>query len=89
MSVLGREIQGFSQPVCTAFKRIVFNDQLCYQVNVTQYQDRVERSQIYEKGISFVIDTNEDRQYLDREIKTEETQQNLGRIIVLQYTVLS
>ena len=90
MSVLGRDIQGFSQPVCTAFKRIVFNDQLCYQVNVTQYQDRVERSQIYERGISFVIDTNEDRQYLDREIKTEETQQNLGRIIVLlQYTVLS
>ena len=89
MSVLGRDIQGFSQPVCTAFKRIVFNDQLCYQVNVTQYQDRVERSQIYEKGISFVIDTNEDRQYLDREIKTEETQQNLGRIIVLQYTVLN
>ena len=83
MSVLGRDIQGFSQPVCTAFKRIVFNDQLCYQVNVTQYQDRVERSQVYEKGLSFVIDTNQDRQYSGMEIATEETQRNLGIIIML------
>ena len=84
MSVLGRDIQGFSQPVCTAFKRIVFNDQLCYQVNVTQYQNRVERSQVYEKGISFVIDTNEDRQYLDTEITTEDTQHNLGKIKMIK-----
>ena len=86
MSALGRNIQGFSQPVCTAFKRIVFNDQLCYQVNVTQFQDRVERSQVYEKGISFVIDTNEDRQYSDNsdmEITTEDSQHNLGRIIII------
>ena len=79
MSALGQDIQGFSLPVCTAFKRIIFNDQLCYQVNLTQYQDRVERSQVYEKGISFVIDTNEDRQYSDKEITTtEDTQHNLG-----------
>ena len=79
MSALGRDIQGFSLPVCTAFKRIIFKDQLCYQVNVTHYQDRVERSQLYEKGISFVIDTNEDRQYSDMEISTEDFQHNLGR----------
>ena len=81
MSVVGRDIQGFSQPVCTAFKRIVFNDQLCYQVNVTQYQDRVEKDQVYEKGISFVVDTNEDRQFSDIEVTSENTQQSLGKTL--------
>ena len=83
MSALGRNMQGFSQPVCSAFRRIVFNDQLCYQVNVSQYQATVETSQVYEKGISFVIDTNEDRQYSDLEITTEDTQQGLGIIIII------
>ena len=78
-----QNMQGFSQPVCSAFRRIVFNDQLCYQVNVSQYQATVETSQVYEKGISFVIDTNEDRQYSDLEITTEDTQQGLGIIIII------
>ena len=80
MSALGRNMQGFSQPVCSAFRRIVFNDQLCYQVNVSQYQATVETSQVYEKGISFLVDTNEDRQYSDLETTTEDTQQGLGII---------
>ena len=79
MSVLGRQLEQFSLPVCTSFKRIIFNDQLCYQVNVTQYQDRVEKSQVYEAGLSFVVDTNRDRQYSDLQVLTpEDTRQSLG-----------
>ena len=45
--------------------------------------------QVYEKGISFVIDTNEDRQYSDLEITTEDTQQGLGIIIIMMSPVLT
>lgn len=83
MSVLGRQLDQFRLPVCTSFKRIIFNDQLCYQVNVSQYQDRVERSQVFEAGLSFVVDTNKDRQYSDLEIlPQEDTRHNLGRKVI-------
>ena len=88
MSTLGRHMQGFSQPVCSAFKRIIFNSQLCYQVNVTQYQGTVERGQLYEKGLSFVVDTNEDRQYSGMEITTEDIQHNLGRMMIQVITLI-
>ena len=82
MSVVGTQLAHFSLPVCTGFTRTILNDRLCYQVNVSQFQGRVERSQLYEKGISFVVDNNEDRQYSDlKAARKEENGKpfNLGR----------
>lgn len=60
MSALGARIDMINLPVCTSFQEQVFNDQLCYQIDVNKLNVAAG-----DRGLTFAIDINEDRQVQD------------------------
>ena len=40
MKSMGREINGFDDPVCDSFEAKIRNDQLCYEVDLEKYKDK-------------------------------------------------
>ena len=73
---LGRAFENFSIPVCDKFFPKVFNDQLCYEIDLGMYSSKKDNIEDLEIGLSFVADTNEDRQVKidDKSIdRSEET----------------
>ena len=74
MSALGTLTEMMDLPVCTSFKEIVFNDQLCYQVDVSGLN--VTRASL---GLTLAIDTNEDRQV---QLHTTGKRQGFGENIM-------
>ena len=59
MSALGARIDMINLPVCTSFREQVFNDQLCYQIDVNKLNIAGDGSGL---GLTFAIDINEERQ---------------------------
>ena len=61
MSAMGTIIDQFDVPVCNSFKAKIFKDQLCYEVDPNDFinKDYLNKKKL---GMSFYIDTNEDRQ---------------------------
>ena len=50
-------------PVCTSFQEQVFNDQLCYQIDVNKLiKLNVAAEDRSKLGLTFAIDINEERQ---------------------------
>ena len=77
MSLLGRKVDGFQDPVCSAFTRKIVNNQLCYEVDLNRFRDQVDWQESLQSGLSLVIDTNDEydvRKLLTENgnIKTEE-----------------
>ena len=77
MSLLGRKVEGFQAPVCSAFTRKIVNNQLCYEVDLNRFRDQVDWKESLQSGLSLVIDTNEEYDVKklmteNRNIKTEE-----------------
>ena len=77
MSLLGRKVNGFQDPVCSAFTRKIVNNQLCYEVDLNRFRDQVDWQESLQSGLSLVIDTNDEydvRKLLTENgnIKTEE-----------------
>ena len=62
MSIMGQKINQFELPVCKSFKPKILNDQVCYEVDVNRFKDHVSVKN-FNKGLTFLVDTNEDRQY--------------------------
>ena len=62
MNTLGVKVPGFDKPVCNSFQAVVRDDQLCYQVDLEKYKDKLNIINQIEKGLVFVMDYNEDRQ---------------------------
>ena len=65
MSVMGQAIPHFSIPVCNKFKSTILREQLCYQVDLNEFVDQVEKKKLMTEGFVFLMDYNEDRQALD------------------------
>ena len=42
MSLLGRKVDGFQAPVCSAFTRKIVNNQLCYEIDLNRFRDQVD-----------------------------------------------
>ena len=59
MSAMGVKIDQFSVPVCYAFKPKIFNDKLCYELDLNKYTTPLA----LQKGIILLISYNEDRQF--------------------------
>ena len=78
MSLLGRKVEGFQVPVCSAFTGKIVNNQLCYEVDLNRFRDQVDWEEALQSGLSLVIDTNDE--YDVRKLLTEdgniETQQD-------------
>ena len=62
MSIMGVNIDQFDVPVCNSFQAKIFNDQLCYEVDLNRFRDKDNLDTEYKSGFAFILDYNEDRQ---------------------------
>ena len=62
MSIMGQKINQFELPVCKSFKPKILNDQVCYEVDINRFKNNVSVEE-FKKGLTFLVDTNEERQY--------------------------
>ena len=63
MSSVGVKINNFNIPVCNCFQTKVLDDQICYEVNLNIYSNKVNFAKELKTGFLFIMDYNEDRQY--------------------------
>ena len=69
---MGIQIDLLKMPVCNSFRPKIFYSQLCYEVDVNPFIER--KYQISsEIGLSFLVDTNFNRQYSLKEQSTKAT----------------
>ena len=61
MSVMGVKIDHFKLPVCNKFKPRVLKGQLCFQVDVNEFQDQIDMEKGMKKGLIIVMDYNFER----------------------------
>ena len=59
---MGREINGFDDPVCDSFEAKIRNDQLCYEVDLDKYRDEDRIKEQLESGFVLILDCNSERQ---------------------------
>ena len=62
MEVVGTFHSKFPIPVCSAFVKVILNNQVCYQIDVNKY--RTGSDDEMKKGLKLILDYNEDRQFL-------------------------
>ena len=62
MTILGRRIKGINIPVCNIFRGKFHNNQLCYEIDVNRFKNRVDPKQIFRHGLTFIVDLNRNRQ---------------------------
>ena len=62
ISILGKNINGLNTPVCNSFEEKFLNNQLCYEIDVNQFKNEVESNEIIALGLTFIVDTNKNRQ---------------------------
>ena len=59
---LGIYLKQFDQPICNIFQKKIIKDQLCYEANLNVSWDMHGFSEENNIGLSFMVDTNKDRQ---------------------------
>ena len=75
MEAMGTKVKGFNIPVCNSFKAKVIHDQLCYEVDLKDYEKKENRENQLKHGLFLVLDLNEDRQSFGCEIiKNDKTE---------------
>ena len=62
MTAMGVKIEGFHIPVCNTFQAKIFNDQLCYEVDLNKFKNENNIKNQLKLGLSFLMDYNKDRQ---------------------------
>ena len=62
---IGAKIQEFEIPVCNIFKPRIYLDQLCYETNLQDLKDSQKIGKQLEKGLTLILDYNEERQYFN------------------------
>ena len=69
MSKVGEKIDQFDVPVCNSFQDKILNDQLCYEVDLNRFTNKVNWEDETKLGFNFIMDYNEDRQIkMDEEV---------------------
>ena len=84
MSAMGIKMPQFAVPVCNSFQAKIFNDQLCYEVDLNSFASKTNVESNLKLGLSFIMDYNEDRQitFHDKIVKTLEKDRTLGSSVV-------
>ena len=59
---MGREINGFDDPVCDSFEAKIRNDQLCYEVDLEKFKNKKQIQEQLKKGLVLFLDYNLERQ---------------------------
>ena len=75
---MGIQIDNFDVPVCNSFQAKIFNDQLCYEVDLNKYSNKNNIENELQAGFYFLMDYNEDRQVTFDHIIGEEREFNLA-----------
>ena len=75
MKTLGVNIKNFNSPVCNSFNTKILYDQLCYEIDLNQFE---LDSETLKSGVTFLIDNNEDRQYYWKTKTAKEQSKNDG-----------
>ena len=78
---MGVKIQQFDVPVCNSFKAKVLNDQLCYEVDLNDFKEMFSFTTL-SKGLTFYVDTNEDRATFEDENDFKIYIHSLGRFLI-------
>ena len=66
MSVVGKKIDKFSQPVCNKFVRTNLNGQNCYSIDINQLREKIEfNPKTLGIGLKLFLDYNIERQTKD------------------------
>ncbi len=75
MEAMGTKVKGFNIPVCNSFKAKVIHDQLCYEVDLKNYETKENRENELKRGLFLVLDLHEDRQSFGGEMtKNDKTE---------------
>ena len=79
ISIMGTLLKGLNIPVCNSFREKFHNNQLCYEVDVNQFKNKVDSKQIVRLGLTFMVDTNNNRQIYQNHNKiVSESFSNIG-----------
>ena len=76
---LGRKSPRFTVPVCAAFREKIVGGQLCYEAQLPRYDSGGDWEEALQKGLSLVIDTNQEydiKNLLTRNRKTQQIDPN-------------
>ena len=58
MTLVGRKIPSFADPVCTLFKERIVKGRLCYSADVNEFRGELDWKETLQRGVSLVVDTN-------------------------------
>ena len=59
MDIVGVKVDEFRIPVCNSFKAKILNDQLCYEIDLNDY-DKYFSLETLRTGFTLFVDKNED-----------------------------
>ena len=79
---MGANNNQFYIPVCNSFEAKIVNDQLCYEVDLNRFSNKDNIKNELELGFIFLMDYNEDRQYVDNGESTQIEGQSFGNRVV-------
>ena len=58
MTLVGRRIPSFEDPVCNLFEERIVEGKLCYSADVNDFRGDLDWKETLQRGVSLVIDTN-------------------------------
>ena len=81
MSSMGVKIDQFNFPVCNSFRAKIYNDQLCYEVDLNKFSIKNNIENELKLGFAFIMDYNEDRQVTFDQDFVEDLASNHGLVL--------
>ena len=81
MSSMGVKIDMFGIPVCNSFQAKILNDQLCYEVDLNRFSNKNNIGRELKLGFHFVMDYNEDRQFISENFSENKMKFGLANSI--------
>ena len=90
ISITGDYIKGLDIPVCNCFKEKFLDNQLCYEIDVNQFTTQVDSQQILNYGLTFIVDTNDNRQIRKKQMleSASERTLNIGKMLHLNVKLI-
>ena len=75
---IGEKINDFEVPVCNIFVAKNWNDQVCYELDLSLLKDEVNINHQLKDGILLILDFNEERQFkMDKNSKKFEEERKI------------
>ena len=90
MESMGKELNGFHDPVCDSFEAKIRNDQLCYEVDLEKYKDKNKIKKQLKTGLILLLDYNLERQsetYNPKKINKLNSDENENEVHIYLDTI--